>query len=445
MRVSGLKRYAYVFLAFIQAGLTSGIIYGWPSLESIFIKEGVYRDHCHPDDPTDVACKAQENFFNMIFTVAVFVNNSASFIIGIFMDAFGPKWTNVASSGLFFIGCGLFAIPNDYAKVPAFALLGFSGPGVYYSIMHLCNLFPGHQASVLSFFSGTFSASSFIFRVFEILYRPERWRNLPSLFIEYILIIMPIFIVGMFVWPNQAFQPPGKKSIVDAEAEAEPLMSSTENVREKKQSFYNLPAKMQFRTFHYWVPVAWLALLNLAIACYLGTITGRFPTGHMAGTFNTIWSFGWVAIPFFGVMTDYFGNMFSMNVTSVGLTLFCALKLIPNTDVQYAAFVLVATVNVGMWAIFYNYLSTKFGFDNFGKLLGVSSLTVASIGALQYAFDYATNNKFHGNYLFVDIVFMCTTTISLALSIFMWYVNRVPKVTKIIEYYPSINYGETPK
>ena len=74
--------YLYVFLAFLQAGViysslvtiphfyimyydiyinillfiniiigfTSGIIFGWPALEAIFIKHGVYRGHCKEDD-----------------------------------------------------------------------------------------------------------------------------------------------------------------------------------------------------------------------------------------------------------------------------------------------------------------------------------------------------------------------------------------------------------
>lgn len=37
-------------LAFIQAGLTAGVIFGWPELETIFVNEGVYADRCAADD-----------------------------------------------------------------------------------------------------------------------------------------------------------------------------------------------------------------------------------------------------------------------------------------------------------------------------------------------------------------------------------------------------------
>lgn len=444
MRISGLKRYAYVFLAFLQAGLTSGIIYGWPALESIFIKEGIFRDKCSPDDPITEACKGQKSLFNLIYTVGVFVNNAAPLVTGVLLDSIGPKWTNLGSAGLFFVGCGLFALPWHYAKIPGFAILGLAGPGIYCSIMHLCNLFPGHQSSVLSFFSGTFSASGFIFKVFELIYKQERYRDIPSIFIEYIIIIAPCFILGAFIWPNKAFSAPGTKSMVDADAEETPLMGSKKSVViDKRPTLYNVSPKKQFLTLQYWVPVMWLALASLSISCYLGTIQDRFPTGNLASVFNYVWSFGWVSIPLFGLMMDYYGNYFSRNFASVGLVVFCVLKLIPNNDVQYATFVTIACVNVGMWAIFYSYISDKFGFDNYGKLLGVSSITVASIGALQYAFDYATDNTFHGNYKFADIVFMCTSVVCLFLSLYMWFTERMnKKQVKMMEHYPPPNIQE---
>jgi len=373
--------------------------------------------------------------------VAVFVNNVAPLITGIFLDRVGPKWTNIGSVLLFFLGCALFTLTNAYVTVPAYAMLGLAGPGIYCSIMHLCNLFPGHQASVLSFFSGTFSASSFIFRVFEIIYKPQRWRNLNYLFLEYIVLLIPIFIVGFFIWPNKAFQPPGKKSLVDADEEQTPLINTSDrNILVKRVSLYNVDYRKQFKSFLYWIPVFWLAFESLNISCYLGTVQTRFPKGSsMPNTFNLIWSFGWVSIPVFGVMLDNLGTSFTMNVISVCLAIFNALKLLSYEKIQYLSFGLVSTVNVGMWALFYSYLSAKFGFDNYGKLLGVSSIVTASIGALQYAFDWVTNNVYHGKFFFADVVFMVLSVICVCLSIYMWYAERPPKAKKkTIEHYPVI-------
>jgi len=162
-----VKSFLYVLLAFVQAGLTSGIIFGWPSLETMFVKEGIYRSHCKSTDKDP--CDAQKNYFELIYTVGIFSNNVAPLVTGVFLDRFGPKWTNLASVSLFFLGCGLFSISGTQVKTVAFALLGFSGPGVYCSIMHLCNLFPGHQSSVLSFFFGHIFNLEFYLQSFSII------------------------------------------------------------------------------------------------------------------------------------------------------------------------------------------------------------------------------------------------------------------------------------
>lgn len=255
--------------------------------------------------------------------------------------------------------------------------------------------------------------------------------------------LTPLFIIGAFIWPNKAFQPPGAKSLEDADAEQTPLINPSDKlIHARKIKLYNVEYKIQFKSAHYWVPVLWLAFESLNISCYLGTVSIRF-TGnetHMSTSFNLIWSLGWISIPFFGLMMDYCGIIFSMNVASVGLVIFNALKLLPIVNIQYVSFVLVSTVNVGMWAIFYSHLSAKFGFDNYGKLLGVSSIVTALIGALQYAIDWLTNNKLNGNFFYADVMFIVVSVICLILSIYVWYIDRPPKAKKknVVEYYPSI-------
>jgi len=306
-RKGGIQPYLYVFLAFLQAGLTSGIIFGWPSLQTIFEQEGVYRDHCDSDDK--VPCKEQSIFFERVYTVGIFANNAAPLLTGFFLDHFGPKLTNLVSVSFFILGCGLFAIPDALVKIPAFALLGFAGPGVYCSIMHLCNLFPGNQSMVLSFFSGTFSVSSFVFKVFLMMHEStSRLFNLRGLFLEYIVLLVPFFILSFFVWPNKAFEAAEKTSAPDSatvEEEQSPLLHPSEKEittqKKIKLSLYNASVSKQFKSPLYWFAVFWIALENLHVAAYMGTVKDRFPGTDMPSVFSWIWTFGFIAIPFFWV------------------------------------------------------------------------------------------------------------------------------------------------
>jgi len=230
------KRWFYVVLAFIQAGLTAGIIFGFPELEIIFTREGVYEDHCASTD-LKRPCEEQKLFYGLIFTIGVFANNAAPLLTGIFLDKFGPKLTSLASVVLFMSGCALFLISSPQAYVPGFALLGFSGPGIYVSIMHLNNLFPGNQALVLSFFSGTFTVSNFVFKVFKIMNGNNDWFTLAHLFICFIVILVPFFLIGGIFWPNKPFQL-ASKSVrnINDEEDSESLQQKAPLIEKKRDT-----------------------------------------------------------------------------------------------------------------------------------------------------------------------------------------------------------------
>jgi len=236
------------------------------------------------------------------------------------------------------------------------------------------------------------------------------------------------------VWPNRPFEVPGTRSKVDEEQkENTPLIdpSMSEIIITKNPSLYNVHYLKQFKSFRYWVPVAWLALQNLNISAYIGTISSRFPGTSLPSNFNIIWAAGCVAIPFYGLMMDRRGLTFSILFTTIGLTTFSFMKLIPIVDLQYLTFVVVSTINVGMWGLIYSYLSQKFGFDNYGKLLGVMSVTVAVVGLLQYPLTTLTLDYLDSNYAFMDILFSVTSLLTFMCPIYLY------RLDKVGEYKPS--------
>jgi len=406
------SRWAYVVLAFIQAGLTAGVIFGWPELEKIFVNQGVYADHCDADDK-DVPCKAQVLYFSRVYTVGVFANNAAPLLTGLFLDKFGPKLTSLASVFLFMCGCGLFAIPSPNAYLPGFGLLGFAGPGIYVSIMHLNNLFPGHQATVLSFFSGTFTVSNFVFKVFRMMSEQRAWFDLAHLFVCFILVLVPFFLVGAIFWPNKPFTIKIAKHDDEA-AQRAPLIEKGDNTR-----LYGADLKTQITAPEFWLIVAWMAITNLHIAFYLGTVSDQFPESYVS-IFTWIWEFGFVAIPLFGLMLDYRGIIFAIFISNTGLFLFSIVTVVNVLEIQYVAFVLVSTVNVGVWGIFYTFLSKTFGFNNYGKLLGVACISIAVVGLLQYPLVTLTVDVYHYNFLPVNILFAVLQLAVYATPYFLW-------------------------
>ena len=54
------------------------------------------------------------------------------------------------------------------AYIPAVVLIGIGGPGMDISLLHLSNLFSGKESTIISIFSGTWGASSFVFYMFLV-------------------------------------------------------------------------------------------------------------------------------------------------------------------------------------------------------------------------------------------------------------------------------------
>jgi len=402
----GTKRWLYVLLAFMQICFTSGIIYGWPALELMLIEDGFYEDRC--EKGAERPCDAQSLYTFMMYTVATFVNNLAAIVNGFVLDRFGPRFTSLISSGIFLGGCALFnaGINNPLAYVVGFALLGFSGPGIYVAVMHLNNLFPGRQATVLSFFSGSFGVSSFVFRWFKLAreYNRELF-TLSHEFTMLIIIMFPFLLASFFIWPDKPFQLPKQHR-----EESESLISNKELVA---------PAKEQLMTLKYWLPVVWISLSNLRVASYMGTINHEFDSFH-AEVFFWIWNFGFVGVPFFGTIVDKKGTIWSIFITNLLMFLFCILSLVPLQNIQYLSFVLISTVNVGMWGLFYTYLSQTFGFANYGKLLGVACVAIALIGLIKYPLFTVTLVWLDDNYLYMNILFAALSVPVFYTPYYLW-------------------------
>jgi len=162
-----------------------------------------------------------------------------------------------------------------------------------------------------------------------------------------------------------------------------------------------------------------MAITNLHIAFYLGTVSDQFPESYVS-IFTWIWEFGFVAIPLFGLMLDYRGIIFAIFISNTGLFLFSIVTVVNVLEIQYVAFVLVSTVNVGVWGIFYTFLSKTFGFNNYGKLLGVACISIAVVGLLQYPLVTLTVDVYHYNFLPVNILFAVLQLAVYATPYFLW-------------------------
>lgn len=426
----------YILLAFIQSALTSGIIFGWPALQLILLKDDTFESHC--GDDTMRPCKAQSMYFNTIYTSAIFANNISPLFMGAFLDKFGPKLTNLVGFVLFFIGCIPFILKVEYIYVVGYALLGFSGPGIYVSIMHLNNLYPGHQPFILTIFSGTFGISSLVFKLFLIFFRPNTWLDIPTLFIIFMIALAPIFLLGLFVWPMKPFEPPPAKT-----EEVFNPGDSGSLIKPSRNNVYNASLRTQLGSARFWLPLIWISFQALRVHSYLGSVPVEFmnhPT--YVSDFNWIWLGSVITIPLFGVLLDKYGTTPSFFIFSALFLLFSVVSLSPNLQIQYLAFALVAIANVGVWGVLYSYLSFTFGNKNYGKLLGVVSGVIAVSGLIQYPLLSINIDYFEYNFFYTDAVFTGISIVLFLVPFYLWNMERKKKVMKPLLSINSSDYEE---
>lgn len=103
--------------------------------------------------------------------------------MGPLLDKAGPKITSLVATVCVAIGAIIFAFSSEgnilcsflfslflefQGYIPGIIFIGAGGPGMDISLLHLSNLFPGKESSIVSIFSGTWGASSFVFYIFLV-------------------------------------------------------------------------------------------------------------------------------------------------------------------------------------------------------------------------------------------------------------------------------------
>eukprot|EP01113_Clastostelium_recurvatum_P015246 TRINITY_DN18444_c0_g1_i1.p1 TRINITY_DN18444_c0_g1~~TRINITY_DN18444_c0_g1_i1.p1 ORF type:complete len:477 (-),score=79.30 TRINITY_DN18444_c0_g1_i1:20-1450(-) len=442
MPVSLRGRVLTLLLAFVQTALTSGIIFGWPAFEHILLEFHLYENYCAPGEV--LPCNDQLSRMNIIFNVGVIMNTFSPVVAGVFLDHFGPRLTNLVSGLIFLMGCLAFVIAcftgiDLYAV--GYGLLGFSGPGVYVSLFHLSNMFPHHIGLVISCFSGIFTISSFIFRVFRIIF--EQGVQLHIIFVGFAILLLPLLIAGAFIWPKKSYvkqevspssvssektpllpadDTPSGAEVTTSVSRASSSVRSSEALLEAA-GLSSLSLFAQMKSPLYWLCTIWIVVLafpGLFLSAAADTLFTRADEEYLADVFNWIWSLGFVFVPVMGVVMDRLGLKFSIFLVTTMMLVYCTLAplMLLHPVVAIVAFIFASLGNVSIWSILYTYMGKVFGFKNFGKLLGVTSFVIAGSSFLLTPLFVLTLGKFEGNFAKSNAIIFLASLLSIGLPLY---------------------------
>jgi hypothetical protein len=113
---------------------------------------------------------------------------------------------SIISSCIIVVGCHIFASSHHFTGTSIGAcLIGFGGPGITSSIIHIANLFPNNEYLVMSCLSGSIAMSFSVFAVFDFLWNSVDTISFRSLFHCYEMIIILLAVGAFLMYPDEPY------------------------------------------------------------------------------------------------------------------------------------------------------------------------------------------------------------------------------------------------
>ncbi|KAF0871726.1 S43A3 protein, partial [Crocuta crocuta] len=158
----------------------AGVLFGWTSLVYVFKAEHYFDKLCEQDaGPTGNFttgkghCKAQDERFSLIFTLASFMNNFMTFPAGYIFDRFKTTVARLIAIFLYTSATLTIAfISADSAFLLFLAMPMLTVGGILFLITNLQvgNLFGKHRSTIITLYNGAFDSSSAIFLIIKLLH-----------------------------------------------------------------------------------------------------------------------------------------------------------------------------------------------------------------------------------------------------------------------------------
>eukprot|EP01024_Parvocaulis_polyphysoides_P037683 TRINITY_DN33646_c0_g1_i3.p3 TRINITY_DN33646_c0_g1~~TRINITY_DN33646_c0_g1_i3.p3 ORF type:complete len:153 (+),score=31.86 TRINITY_DN33646_c0_g1_i3:790-1248(+) len=131
---------------------------------------------------------------------------------------------------------------------------------------------------------------------------------------------------------------------------------------------------------------------------------------------------GFVAVPFVGWLLDSVGYGTTFLVILIGGIFESLLQAVPNLQIQIATLALWSVDRFCLYAAYYSIVGSIFGFNNFGKIVGVKSFINGLVGFLQYPVLALVLGPLNGDFLYVNIAqaVVLAALIPFCVKMMMW-------------------------
>uniref|UniRef100_A0A2L2YQ53 Solute carrier family 43 member 3 n=1 Tax=Parasteatoda tepidariorum TaxID=114398 RepID=A0A2L2YQ53_PARTP len=218
----------------------TGNIFGWTSLHYMLKSEGIYESVCGDkqlitnatswNDSKDYSvseldenknfvvssklearnygtCDRQDSILNLAYTIGSFCMGSTSFMWGFLLDRWGLRIVRLIINGLVTSGCILLSLTireTSFLLFPSLILMCLAGVPLRLANMQIADLFPEKRSTIITLYSGAFSASASVFVFIKYGYDA----GLPWEWACFLLVVLSVLMlpVTLFVFPADKFE-----------------------------------------------------------------------------------------------------------------------------------------------------------------------------------------------------------------------------------------------
>ncbi|XP_053417546.1 equilibrative nucleobase transporter 1 isoform X1 [Nycticebus coucang] len=456
----------------------AGVIFGWASLVFVFKTENYFEELCEPDarqmgNATEQAakgtdCKAQDEKFSLIFTLASFTNNFMTFPTGYIFDRF--KTTVARLIAIFFYTSATLTVA--FTSAGSAVLLFLAMPmltvgGILFLITNLQvgNLFGKHRSTIITLYNGAFDSSSAVFLIVKLLY--EQGISLRASFIflsvcstwhvARTLFLMPRGHIPFPLPPNYSYglcsgnAKEEKKE--DGEPQTEEEMAGA-GEQQEPHSFWRYVFSWRF-AWH----LVWLSVIQLWHYLFIGTLNSvltnlahgdRVAVSAYTNAFAITQFFGVLCAPWNGLLMDRLKQKYqkeeretgsstsaaalrsavpSLALTSLLCFGFAICASVPVLPLQYLTFILQVISRSFLYGGNAAFLTIAFPSEHFGKLFGLMMALSAIVSLLQFPIFTLIKGPLHNDPFYVYVTLVLATVLTFVHPFLVYREWRTQKET----------------
>ncbi|XP_023237546.1 solute carrier family 43 member 3-like isoform X1 [Centruroides sculpturatus] len=445
-------RWLILLTGALETVVFTGNIFGWAALNYMLKRQGVYRHLCPPSNFTldanatvsqESGCHEQDQMLNLAFTVGSFCTGFTAFVWGFLLDSWGLRTVRLLINGLIASGTIMLSVTNpetSYLIFPGLTLMCLAGVPLRIANMQIANLFPKQRSTVISFYSGGFSASASVFAFLKyLLDAGVSWEWTWFVLVACSAVMLP---VTLFLLPPDRIGDDNKSKMFSGVAEVavvSPVTFGKFSTLPKSPVYprknpevdrYDaspadpypprpppgkgrVPLRKSLLSFSFLAHQYWFSWVLLYTVIYIGTLhlwiervttDSRSASGYTE-IYGLVQITGLVLAPLGGAVMDFFvgraakeedplerrlktarAAFFPMLITTLTEAAIHVCRFFFVEAAIYASIALITLLRSSFVGVGTAYLRTRFPADHFNRLLGIMSTAAAFYTLLQFPF-----------------------------------------------------------